>query len=675
MQFATFSVLAATFTIVAFALSLSSNFQRVISLWGEKVQVSVYLEDDIPAKDLQKLKEDLGRHEIVAAVEYISKDRAADLFKEQMASYAPDLMDDSEFATPFPASLIAQIKDGKSGGDLQKIQSMASEFSQRAGVEDVSYGQSWIQNYTAFVRIVQAVGFAIIAVLLLGSLFVIANSIRTLVSSRREEVEIFELIGATPRHIRRPYLVEGVFLGATSALLALVVNFVFYQWQVALMKRSLAFARVAAEFQYLSIFQIVLFILGAAVLGGLGAWLTVRSLNDGWSAARGATARARIALMAVGSVLTVSSFASQASAQADVGKIVDQVREQREVLNEAETERRKLLGSIYAVNQRMKKIASDKGKLTNDLIHAQDSVETVATSIKSLESHLERQRKNLRIRLRALYKVSGEPMIGAVFSASNSHEFDTMMRNLKIISDRDFHLIRSYRLNLRVLAQQREKLKSQVERLLTVERRIKRQERLLEQEYRTKTDLASRIEKETRDRKQEIEQLRKKVSLSSSDVELARVLRPSIYEKKGKLLMPLPAGDLVREFGLHIDETYKTKLSHKGWLLRAQPAATVVATEEGSVVFAGKFHGYGNTMIVDHGDHYYSVYAGLSGLNASVGQEVARGEILGRVERDLYFEFRHFSEPENPISWISSKTPIQARMATETSSQQGAARW
>lgn len=382
-------------------------------------------------------------------------------------------------------------------------------------------------------------------------------------------------------------------------------------------------------------------------------------------------------------ITALAVLLSGASTFAEEVGIVEKLRENREVINESEAEKRRLLGSLYAINQRMKKISSRKGKLTDELLQSQDAVATVAVAIKTLEEQIAKQRKSLKTRLRALYKISGESYFGAVFSTSNAFEFDSTLRNLKIISDRDFQLIRAYRSNLVSLGKQRKKLRGQVEKLLLVEKRIQRQEVLLAQEHQAKSMLANRIDGETRKRISEIRRLRQTVNVS--DVEIAQLLKPSVYEKKGTLLAPVASGQIAREFGLHIDEEHQFKISHKGWLIKVGIDTPVVSADDGTVVFQGALSGYGNTLIVDHDDHYYSIYAGLVNVEAENGTRVRRGQKIAASSGQLYFEFRHFSEPENPAHWISRQSAIQTgkisrnlerKLAAQSAdAQQGDAKW
>lgn len=387
--------------------------------------------------------------------------------------------------------------------------------------------------------------------------------------------------------------------------------------------------------------------------------------------------------MVMALVTTIQSFGITGFAATENVGLAEKLRENREVINESEAEKRRLLGSLYAINQRMKTISTRKGRLNDELMQSQDAVATVASAIKALEDQILRQRQSLKIRLRALYKISGESYFGAVFSTSDIYEFDSTLRNLKIISDRDFQLIRSYRSNLALLDKQRKKLRAQVEKLLLVEKRIQKQEGLLAQEHQAKSLLASKIDRETRNRISEIRRLRQTVTVSDAEIEL--LLKPSVYEKKGTLVAPVATGQIIRDFGLHVDEKHHFKISHKGWLIELPGQTPVVAADDGTVVFHGTMIGYGKTLIVDHDDHYYSVYAGLSDNDASAGTKVRRGQKIADSGNQLYFEFRHFSEPENPAHWISRQSTIQTRKvsgnlepklaAQKAESQQGDATW
>ena len=129
------------------------------------------------------------------------------------------------------------------------------------------------------------------------------------------------------------------------------------------------------------------------------------------------------------------------------------------------------------------------------------------------------------------------------------------------------------------------------------------------------------------------------------------ILDLSFFEKKGKLLAPFE-GVLAQGFGMVVDPKYQYRLSHKGHRYRSRKAKPAKAVADGRIVFSGEVEGYGPTAIIDHGDHYFSVYSGLKDVKVSKGDEVTRAQALSSSIKEIYFEIRHFSDAIDPASWI-----------------------
>lgn len=288
MQLATLTVLAATFTVVVFVFSLSINLRRILASWGDGVQMTAYLHDDISDDGLKALRQRLTETGEFREIAYVPREKATERFKKQMASYAPDLLADADFSNPFPASFRLVLKGGvASDAEVKKLEALAADVQRMAGVEDVSYGQSWLKNYSAFVSTFYASSGVMALVLIAGSLFVVGNSIRSSIAARREEIEILELVGATSAMIRRPFVIEGLTMGALASSVALVLNLIVHSWQKSVMSSSLVLARLAPLVSFPDTLTVASLVALGAAIGALGAWLSVRKINDGWSAIQG----------------------------------------------------------------------------------------------------------------------------------------------------------------------------------------------------------------------------------------------------------------------------------------------------------------------------------------------------------------------------------------------------
>ncbi|BDG09002.1 murein hydrolase activator EnvC family protein [Anaeromyxobacter paludicola] len=128
---------------------------------------------------------------------------------------------------------------------------------------------------------------------------------------------------------------------------------------------------------------------------------------------------------------------------------------------------------------------------------------------------------------------------------------------------------------------------------------------------------------------------------------------------RGRLPPPVD-GTLALGYGKVVEPTFNTVTLHKGVDLRAPAGAPVRAVAAGRVAWAGWFKGYGNLVIVDHGEGYHTLVAHLASMSTATGEEVAQGALLGTVGDTesnqgpfLYFEVRERGRPVDPRAWIS----------------------
>ena len=129
-----------------------------------------------------------------------------------------------------------------------------------------------------------------------------------------------------------------------------------------------------------------------------------------------------------------------------------------------------------------------------------------------------------------------------------------------------------------------------------------------------------------------------------------------ISGQRGKLPPPV-VGRIIGRFG----QTLSTGLTRKGIRLQSAPGAQVVAPYEGRIVYAGKFRGYGELLIIEHGEGYHSLLSGLARIDSTMGQWVVAGEPVGVMGHPdgrkpvLYVELRRNGQPINPLPWLAAQ--------------------
>jgi cell division transport system permease protein len=286
MQIATLSVLVGTFTINALFALVHQNLQTILTRWGSEVKVSVYLKDQAATPDITRVGEFLKSSEFANQVDYLSKDQAAQRFREKIGQISPGMFTDSEFINPLPASFEIVLKKGIGrNSEYSDLVKFAKEVAGFSGVEEVSYGQGWVENYAAVLKVFSWTSAFLVFVLFMGGLFVIGNSIRNSVAQRRDEISVLELFGATKWMIQWPFIFEGAFMGLLASILSIALSYVLFSWQAELIGSNLNFWGFTSSLQFLSAARVATVIALGTGLGAMGAYFCVRQVNTGWAAA------------------------------------------------------------------------------------------------------------------------------------------------------------------------------------------------------------------------------------------------------------------------------------------------------------------------------------------------------------------------------------------------------
>jgi len=129
-------------------------------------------------------------------------------------------------------------------------------------------------------------------------------------------------------------------------------------------------------------------------------------------------------------------------------------------------------------------------------------------------------------------------------------------------------------------------------------------------------------------------------------------------ESRGYLMPPVP-GKFLNRFGKTRDRKYNTYIVYNGVDIRSPRGTSVRAVFDGKVLFTGTLEGYGNLIIIGHGEDYHSLYGHLDEIITRVGKRVRQGQIIGRSGdtgslngETLYFEIRYKGQPIDPVRWF-----------------------
>ena len=246
------------------------NADDMMTAWKRGVRIMVYLTPDTGEIERSNMEKYIHKMYGVAGIRYISKEEGLTLLKEQMHQQSSLLANLSE--NPLPDAF--EIQMTRTSQNNETIETLADQLKALPLVDDLEYGQRWLGQFSQIFSLFRLAGYAIGCLFFMATAFIVANTIRLVLYSRREEVEIMRLIGASNTFIKVPFYIEALIQGAIGGTIGIAALFVTY----TLISSNLA-GGVSSFFfhiRFLSVGVSFLFILGSMTIGWLGCFLSLR---------------------------------------------------------------------------------------------------------------------------------------------------------------------------------------------------------------------------------------------------------------------------------------------------------------------------------------------------------------------------------------------------------------
>jgi len=243
----------------------------------DKIDISVYFNDNAKQKDIISLQDSLAELKEVKSIKYISKEDALAKYRKQNANNPKLLESLKDTENPLPPSLEIKVTTPDKLGALTKV---FDQEQYKPYIHKVSYkeNQAIIDKLFKATQFTKQVGLGATAVFTATALLIIFNTIKMTIFARREEVDIMKLVGATPNFIKGPFIIEGAIYGIISTFISLLVIAVFlYFLSPALINYFGGVGDSLSDFFLDNIFTLVFAQLFVGVLiGVLSSWLAVR---------------------------------------------------------------------------------------------------------------------------------------------------------------------------------------------------------------------------------------------------------------------------------------------------------------------------------------------------------------------------------------------------------------
>lgn len=214
--FAAVSVMMLTFLVTGIFVILSFGSAIVLKHFEQKPQITVFFNDTKEIADIKALEEKLKMNDKVAAVKYVSKEEALEIYKEQFSK--DPLLLEMVSSDILPASL--EISAQK----IEYLKDLAEILKSESEVEDVVYQQDVVDLLVVWTNMIKTIGLALVIFLSVVTVLTVTTVVSMKIALKRKEIQILQLVGASPWYIRGPFLIEGAFYGIVGAFIGGVIT-------------------------------------------------------------------------------------------------------------------------------------------------------------------------------------------------------------------------------------------------------------------------------------------------------------------------------------------------------------------------------------------------------------------------------------------------------------------
>lgn len=219
MSFATVAIILACLIIMGSVTLLSVNIDALIKDLEDQNEVVAFVDEDYSIEDAKKLQPQIEALDNIASIEFVDRDAAMEEFMGNYDSSLMEGIDSSVFRNRFVVQLT----------DITRMAETQQALYAIDGVVKVNAHLDYAESFISIRNIVTAISFVLIVILIFVSFFIMSNTIKLATFSRREEIAIMKMVGASNAFIRMPFVIEGLILGLLGSILGFFAEWGLYE--------------------------------------------------------------------------------------------------------------------------------------------------------------------------------------------------------------------------------------------------------------------------------------------------------------------------------------------------------------------------------------------------------------------------------------------------------------
>ena len=357
-----------------------------------------------------------------------------------------------------------------------------------------------------------------------------------------------------------------------------------------------------------------------------------------------------------------------------------QLRDEKRKAAEARARETSLLAELDQVEQQLANKQKQIHRLDGRISRTQSEITGLRGEIQQLQRHRSGQEVALSRRLRAVYKMHVQGgALPLLLSGDDPVARSVAVRHLTSLAALDARLIQEYRGTSDRLDDRRRREETRQRELADLKSDAQREQTEADRDAAKRRGLLAKVRDERAYHERmvgELTEAARRLEAFISDLQakqrrLARVPPPKggtappgvgFGTLRGRLPWPTE-GKIVAGFGAQVHPRFGTRTYRNGVDIETNEGRDVAAVYGGHVIYTGWFKGYGNLVILDHDNEYYTLYAHMADIGVKEGDDVRQGQRLGTVGDTgslegprLYFEVRHQGKPQDPEQWLRQRS-------------------
>ena len=217
-------IIAITLLLPLFLYVVVKSSEGLSDSWQGRPQISVFLQNEVSSNEAELIFQEIQLHPSIELAEFVTPKQALEEFR--LLSENSSLDEELAFLgeNPLPPSIVLMPNSGAANSaDLSELKQQLHKI---AGIDTIRLDLDWTDRFTAIVSVVRRIGLLLSALLAIGLILIVGNTIKLLIYNRRDEIEIAKLVGATNTFVKRPFLYFGALFGLFGSVLALGFLFI-----------------------------------------------------------------------------------------------------------------------------------------------------------------------------------------------------------------------------------------------------------------------------------------------------------------------------------------------------------------------------------------------------------------------------------------------------------------